>query len=107
MARMREDEAKVLGSLIARARRAAGRNRSFVAASAGLTDDELRKIERGELIPEMVEFLRICEALSIAPSTLVARLEVELREGPGGRLRPPPPSGPPPRAAGRHWKDAT
>lgn len=68
------EELLVLGSVLARARERAGFKQSDVAAKLGVPASYLSKIENGTRRLDVIEFLRIAEAIDVEPAEIVKEL---------------------------------
>lgn len=66
----------MLGSRIREAREAAGWSQEVVGFEAGLHRNEIGALERGEKNVSFVNLLRVCAALQVAPSVLLAPFTV-------------------------------
>ena len=65
------DELRILGEVLVRARERAGLKQSDVAAKLGLPASYLSKIEGGTRRLDVVELIRIAEAMEIDPAEIV------------------------------------
>ena len=65
-------DAKVLGSNIAKYRRAIGMTQEEVGEKCGVTGPYLRQIELGFKVPRLETFLKIAEALQVSADLLLA-----------------------------------
>ena len=75
------EELKLLGEVLARTRERAGRKQSEVAAALSLPASYLSKIENGTRRVDVIELLRIAEAIGVDPAEIVR----ELQEAMGSR----------------------
>lgn len=69
-----------VGSEIRKAREEAGLSQQELADKAKLHRTYINMIERGKKNPTMDVFFRLCAALGVAPSKMVARMERAARE---------------------------
>jgi transcriptional regulator with XRE-family HTH domain len=69
----------VLGEVLARARERAGVKQSELATRLGVPASYLSKIENGTRRLDVIEFLRIAEAIGSDPAEIVSELQNELR----------------------------
>jgi transcriptional regulator with XRE-family HTH domain len=65
----------MLGNELRRAREEAGLTQEQLAEKAGLHRTYVSLLERGKKSPTLVVLFRLCGALGLRPSTLVARVE--------------------------------
>ena len=72
-------ELVVLGEVLARARERAGVKQSELATRLGVPASYLSKIENGTRRLDVIEFLRIAEAIGSDPAEIVSELQNELR----------------------------
>lgn len=77
-----EAELRILGEVIANAREGQGLRQSSVAAALGLPASYLSKVENGTRRLDVVEFIRIAEAIGTDPSALIRDLQEALRRAP-------------------------
>jgi transcriptional regulator with XRE-family HTH domain len=77
------DELIVLGQVLAKARERAGLKQSDVAARLGLPASYLSKVENGTRRLDVIELIKIAEAMGIDPAALVQ----EIREVLGARCQ--------------------
>jgi transcriptional regulator with XRE-family HTH domain len=73
------DELIVLGETIVRARERAGLKQSAVAAALGVPPSYLSKIENGTRRLDVIELIRIAEAMGVDPAEIVGDLQKTLR----------------------------
>jgi transcriptional regulator with XRE-family HTH domain len=73
------DELLILGRLLVAARERAGLKQSDVAAKLGLPASYLSKIENGTRRLDVIELIRIAEAMDIDPAKIVSKLQEEMR----------------------------
>jgi transcriptional regulator with XRE-family HTH domain len=72
----REDEArKALGALALRLRSDGGWTQAMIAERAGITEQYLRRIERGTENPSLTTLIALARALGISTSQLVREVE--------------------------------
>jgi len=64
----------VLGQEVRKARLAAGLTQEQLAAKAEISREYVNYIERGKRQPTVVVFIRLCKAMRIYPSDLLARI---------------------------------
>jgi transcriptional regulator with XRE-family HTH domain len=67
----KEKEAVLFGEAIRRARERRGMNQNQLADAAGLSAPYLNVLEHGGNTPTISVIFRICEALDVAPATLI------------------------------------
>jgi len=72
-------ELVVLGEVLARTRERAGVKQSELAAKLGVPASYLSKIENGRRRLDVIEFVRIAEAIGSDPAEIVSTLQIELR----------------------------
>jgi transcriptional regulator with XRE-family HTH domain len=72
------DELVLLGKVLVRARERSGLKQLEVADRLGLPASYLSKVESGALRLDVIEFLRIAEALNADPAELLNELKGEL-----------------------------
>ena len=72
-------ELVVLGEVLARTRERAGVKQSELAARLGVPASYLSKIENGTRRLDVIEFVRIAEAIGSDPAEIVSTLQIELR----------------------------
>lgn len=72
-------ELVVLGEVLARTRERAGVKQSELAAKLGVPASYLSKIENGTRRLDVIEFVRIAEAIGSDPAEIVSTLQTELR----------------------------
>ena len=68
----------VVGRVIQRCRIEKKKSQELVSGFAGIGRTHLSAIERGERKPTLETFFRICDALEIRPSILMAAIEEEM-----------------------------
>ena len=68
-------ELVILGEVLARARERAGLKQSDVAARLGLPASYLSKIESGTRRLDVVELIRIAEAMNVDPAELIREVK--------------------------------
>jgi transcriptional regulator with XRE-family HTH domain len=73
-------ELVILGEALIRARERAGLKQSDVAARIGLPPSYLSKIENGTRRLDVIELVRIAEAMEVDPAEIVGDLQQELRK---------------------------
>jgi transcriptional regulator with XRE-family HTH domain len=69
----------VLGRIIAAAREVRGLKQQEVAARLGLPPSYLSKVEHGTRRLDVIEFIRIAQAIGADPSELMRELQLALR----------------------------
>jgi transcriptional regulator with XRE-family HTH domain len=74
------DELIVLGEVLVRARERAGLKQSDVAARLQLPASYLSKIENGTRRLDVIELIRIAEAMHTDPATIVSELKARLKK---------------------------
>ena len=74
------DELVVLGNVLVRARERAGLKQSEVAARLALPASYLSKVENGTRRLDVIEFIRIAEAMHSDPAEIIRELRKELRK---------------------------
>jgi len=72
-------ELRILGEVLVRARERAKLKQSDVAARLGLPASYLSKVESGTRRLDVVELIRIAEAMGIEPAELVREVAAALR----------------------------
>jgi transcriptional regulator with XRE-family HTH domain len=72
-------EGTILGAEVQKARKAAKLGQEELARVAGVSPTYLRQVEGGKRSPSLDALLRICGALGIKASRLIARIEKERR----------------------------
>lgn len=72
-------ELRVLGEVVLRARERAGLKQADVAAKLGLPPSYLSKVESGTRRLDVIELIRIAEAIGIDPAALVSEVQRSLR----------------------------
>jgi len=75
------EELKILGEILVRARERAGRKQMDVAAKLSLPASYLSKIEKGTRRVDVIELIRIAEAMEVDPADLVRELQKALECG--------------------------
>lgn len=73
------DELVLLGRVLVAARERAGLKQSDVAAKLGMPASYLSKIENGTRRLDVIELIRIAEAIGIDPAKIVRTLQEEMR----------------------------
>ena len=71
------DELVILGQVLVKAREHAGLKQSEVAARLGLPASYLSKIENGTRRLDVIELIRIAEAMDVDPAEIVRELVAE------------------------------
>lgn len=71
-------DAVIVGQVIQRFREQKKQSQELVSGFAGIGRTHLSAIERGERKPTLETFFKICEALSIRPSVVMAAIEEEV-----------------------------
>ena len=74
------DEIAILGSVLAAARERAGLKQMEVAVRLGVPPSYLSKVENGTRRLDVIEFVRIAEAIGADPREIVGELQQELRK---------------------------
>jgi len=72
-------ELVVLGEVLARTREHAGVKQSELAAKLGVPASYLSKIENGTRRLDVIELIRIAEAMDVDPAKIVRTLQEEMR----------------------------
>lgn len=72
------DELEILGRVLVRVRERAGLKQSEVVGRLGLPASYLSKIENGTRRLDVIELLRICEAMKVDPAEVVRELAEEI-----------------------------
>jgi len=72
------DELVVMGKVLIRVREAAGIKQSDVAARLGVPPSWLSKVESGTRRLDVVELIRVAEAMSLEPAALIAEIHAAL-----------------------------
>jgi transcriptional regulator with XRE-family HTH domain len=72
-------ELRILGEVLVRARERAGLKQAEVAARLGLPASYLSKIESGTRRLDVIELIRIAEAMGIEPAAIVSEVNDQLR----------------------------
>lgn len=72
------EELRLLGDILARTRERAGRKQSDVAAALSLPASYLSKIENGTRRVDVIELVRIAEAIGVDPAEIVRELQEAL-----------------------------
>ncbi len=75
-----ELDPQLVGRVITHFRKKKGLSQEVVSGLAGIGRTHLSAIERGERKPTLETFYRICSALNIKMSTVVAEMENELEK---------------------------
>jgi transcriptional regulator with XRE-family HTH domain len=65
----------MLGNLLRTSRESAGLTQEALAYRAGVDRSYISQLERGLKSPTVKMFLRICRALEISPSKIIAQIE--------------------------------
>ena len=73
-------ELRILGEVLARARERAGVKPADLAARLGMPASYLSKIENGTRRLDVVELIRIAEAMGTDPSEIVRQVTAALRD---------------------------
>ena len=73
----------VVGRVIQRFREQKKQSQELVSGFAGIGRTHLSAIERGERKPTLETFFKICEALNIRPSVVMAAIEKEIYQNEG------------------------
>ena len=71
-------DAVIVGRVIQRFREQKKQSQELVSGLAGIGRTHLSAIERGERKPTLETFFKICEAMNIRPSTVMAAIEAEI-----------------------------
>jgi transcriptional regulator with XRE-family HTH domain len=79
-ANLNSPEYLLLRELLQRERRINGLTQEEVAMDLGRAQSFVSKYEKGERRLDVVDFIRVCEVLSVNPSTLIRELRKELKE---------------------------
>jgi len=74
------DELVVLGNVLVRARERAGLKQSEVAARLALPASYLSKVENGTRRLDVIELIRIAQAMDSDPAEIIRELRKELRK---------------------------
>lgn len=74
------DEIAILGSVLAAARERAGLKQTELAVRLGVPPSYLSKVENGTRRLDVIEFVRIAEAIGADPREIVGELQQELRK---------------------------
>ena len=69
----------IVGQVIQRYRVEKKKSQELVSGFAGIGRTHLSAIERGERKPTLETFFRICDALEVRPSVLIAAIEEEIK----------------------------
>ena len=72
------DELVVLGQVLVKARERAGLKQGEVAAKLGLPASYLSKIEKGTRRLDVIELIRIAEAMGVDPAEIIRDIRSEL-----------------------------
>jgi len=75
------EELRLLGEILARTRERAGRKQSDIAAALSLPASYLSKIENGTRRVDVIELMKIAEAIGVDPADVIR----ELRDAMGSR----------------------
>ncbi len=67
-----------IGNVILRERQAKKLSQEIVSSFADIGRTHLSAIERGERIPTLKTFIKLADALELAPSVLMAKIEEEM-----------------------------
>ena len=73
-------DAVIVGRVIQQFREERGVSQEVMSGLAGIGRTHLSAIERGERRPTMDTFFKICEAMNVCPSTVMAKIEEELAD---------------------------
>ena len=71
-------DAAIVGRVIQRFREQKKQSQELVSGFAGIGRTHLSAIERGERKPTLETFFKICEALNVRPSVVMAAIEEEV-----------------------------
>lgn len=71
-------DAKIVGKVIQRFREERKMSQELVSGLAGIGRTHLSAIERGERKPTLETFFRLCDAMNLRPSIVVAAIEAEM-----------------------------
>ena len=74
------DEIAILGSVLTAARERAGLKQTELAVRLGVPPSYLSKVENGTRRLDVIEFVRIAEAIGADPQEIVGELQQELRK---------------------------
>jgi len=74
------DEIAILGQLLTSARERAGLKQTELAVKLGVPPSYLSKVENGTRRLDVIEFIRIAEAMGVSPAEIVGELQQELRK---------------------------
>ena len=74
---------RILGEVLVRARERAKLKQAEVAARLGLPASYLSKIESGTRRLDVIELIRIAEAMGVDPAEIVSEVEAALRSRTG------------------------
>ena len=74
-------DAVIVGKVIQRFREEKGLSQEVLSGFADIGRTHLSAIERGVRKPTLETFFKICEALEIRPSVLLAAIEKEIESG--------------------------
>lgn len=72
-------DAVIVGRVLQRIREGKRQSQELVSGLAGIGRTHLSAIERGERKPTLETFFKICEALDVRPSVVMAAIEEELK----------------------------
>ena len=78
-------DAVIVGRVIQQFREERGVSQEVMSGLAGIGRTHLSAIERGERRPTMDTFFKICEAMNVCPSTVMAKIEEELKDNESGK----------------------
>lgn len=71
-------DAVIVGKVLQRFREQKKQSQELVSGFAGIGRTHLSAIERGERKPTLETFFKICEALNVRPSVVMAAIEEEV-----------------------------
>lgn len=71
-------DAIIVGKVLQRFREQKKQSQELVSGFAGIGRTHLSAIERGERKPTLETFFKICEALNVRPSVVMAAIEEEV-----------------------------
>jgi len=69
------EELRLLGEILARTRERAGRKQSDIAAALSLPASYLSKIENGTRRVDVIELMKIAEAIGVDPADVIRELQ--------------------------------
>lgn len=78
-------DAVIVGRVIQQFREERGVSQEVMSGLAGIGRTHLSAIERGERRPTMDTFFKICEAMNVCQSTVMAKIEEELKDNESGK----------------------